>query len=98
MGRLDPIVDHIANVNDAIRLIAMVNQTQRFDVERLPSFIDIDSSALAGQLVEVVRFVEDDFVVNLERESPRAETLSVTRTISSPLPYSGLTSCRCQCS
>lgn len=61
-------------MNDAVRLVAMVNETQGLDVEGLPSFVDVDSSSHAGQLVEPLGVVDDDFIVDLESDAAHAMT------------------------
>lgn len=59
-------------MHDAVRLIAMVDQAQMLNMKRLASLVDVDARRRAGQRVEEIVVVEDDFAVDLEDDAARA--------------------------
>lgn len=75
MGRLDTIVHHVPDVNDTIRFIPVVDQALELHVERLASFVNIDSSPATRQFIEISCIRNDDLAVDLEGDVPDAAHL-----------------------
>lgn len=53
ISRLNSPVNNIPNVDGTIWLIAMIQEAQRLDMQRLSCLIDVDSVAATGQRVNV---------------------------------------------
>ena len=92
ISRLNSPVNNIPNVDGTIWLIAMIQEAQRLDMERLSCLIDVDSVAATGQRVNVA-CVDDMFAVDFEAYGATAVELLASYTIRISVLFRCLTRC-----